>query len=119
MGLKYPCVFGRDGASRATGPEAKPLRGERRINRVLVAVRGMLSYAVSVTEAPTAALGQNQVPAASWTSSWTDCAREHPGADHRPALRGVLATGAGPARPGIDAIAQHVAERDPAARRRR
>ncbi|MFD7938995.1 tyrosine-type recombinase/integrase [Streptomyces sp. NPDC059755] len=40
------------------GPGAKPVRGERRINRVLVAVRGLLSYAVSVNEAPRSVLGQ-------------------------------------------------------------
>ncbi|MEU3994151.1 tyrosine-type recombinase/integrase [Streptomyces platensis] len=40
------------------GPGAEPVRGERRINRVLVAVRGLLSYAVSVREAPRAVLGQ-------------------------------------------------------------
>ncbi|XIE81644.1 tyrosine-type recombinase/integrase [Streptomyces sp. SBR177] len=40
------------------GPGAVPVRGERRINRVLVAVRGLLSYAVSVSEAPRSVLGQ-------------------------------------------------------------
>jgi hypothetical protein len=40
------------------GPGAAPVRGERRINRVLVAVRGLLSYAVSVREAPRSVLGQ-------------------------------------------------------------
>ncbi|WP_406220637.1 hypothetical protein [Streptomyces decoyicus] len=40
------------------GPGANPVRGERRINRVLVAVRGLLSYAVSVSEAPRSVLGQ-------------------------------------------------------------
>ncbi|MCB8908362.1 MULTISPECIES: site-specific integrase [unclassified Streptomyces] len=41
-----------------SGPGAAPVRGERRINRVLVAVRGLLSYAVSVSEAPRSLLGQ-------------------------------------------------------------
>ncbi|WP_371666792.1 site-specific integrase [Streptomyces sp. NBC_00289] len=40
------------------GPGAKPVRSEGRINRVLVAVRGLLSYAVSVGEAPRSVLGQ-------------------------------------------------------------
>ncbi|MFV8133003.1 tyrosine-type recombinase/integrase [Streptomyces syringium] len=40
------------------GPGAVPVRGERRINRVLVAVRGLLAYAVSVAEAPRSVLGQ-------------------------------------------------------------
>ncbi|MER6126275.1 site-specific integrase [Streptomyces sp. NPDC001795] len=40
------------------GPGAVPVRGERRINRVLVAVRGLLSYAVSVGDAPRSVLGQ-------------------------------------------------------------
>ncbi|MFJ9824913.1 hypothetical protein ACIRSU_11110 [Streptomyces sp. NPDC101160] len=40
------------------GPGAVPVRGERRINRVLVAVRGLLSYAVSVGEASRSLLGQ-------------------------------------------------------------
>ncbi len=34
------------------------MRGERRINRVLVAVRGLLAYAVSVSRAPRSVLGQ-------------------------------------------------------------
>ncbi|KOU65135.1 recombinase XerD [Streptomyces sp. XY413] len=40
------------------GPGASPARGERRINRVLVAVRGLLAYAVSMGEAPRSVLGQ-------------------------------------------------------------
>lgn len=50
----------RDGMESVVqpGPGAAPVRGERRINRVLVAVRGLLSYAVSVREAPRAVLGQ-------------------------------------------------------------
>ncbi|MEV7866414.1 hypothetical protein AB0P17_09990 [Streptomyces sp. NPDC088124] len=41
-----------------SGPGAVPVRGERRINRVLIAVRGLLSHAVSVREAPRSVLGQ-------------------------------------------------------------
>jgi integrase len=50
----------RDGMESAVqpGPGAAPVRGERRINRVLVAVRGLLSYAVSVLEVPRTVLGQ-------------------------------------------------------------
>ncbi|MER6573825.1 site-specific integrase [Streptomyces sp. NPDC001093] len=50
----------RDGAASVVrpGPGAVPVRGERRINRVLVAVRGLLSYAVSVREAPRSVPGQ-------------------------------------------------------------
>ncbi|MER0484617.1 hypothetical protein ABR737_40900 [Streptomyces sp. Edi2] len=50
----------RDGVAPVVqpGPGAEPVRGERRVNRVLVAVRGLLSYAVSVREAPWAVLGQ-------------------------------------------------------------
>ncbi|WP_326617660.1 site-specific integrase [Streptomyces decoyicus] len=40
------------------GPGGVPVRGERRINRVLVAVRGLLAYAVSAGEAPRGVLGQ-------------------------------------------------------------
>ncbi|MEV7500336.1 tyrosine-type recombinase/integrase [Streptomyces sp. NPDC093018] len=40
------------------GPGAKPARGDRRINKVLSAVRGLLTFAVSVGEAPSAVLGQ-------------------------------------------------------------
>ncbi|MET8752248.1 hypothetical protein ABZW32_19430 [Streptomyces sp. NPDC004667] len=36
----------------------EPVRGGRRINRVLVAVRGLLSYAVTAGEAPRGVLGQ-------------------------------------------------------------
>ena len=36
----------------ALGPGARPARGERRINRVLVAARGFLVFAVSGGEAP-------------------------------------------------------------------
>lgn len=50
----------RDGIAAVVrpGPGAKPVRGERRINRVLVAVRGLLSYAVSTGEASRGVLGQ-------------------------------------------------------------
>lgn len=40
------------------GPGTKPVRGERRINVILTAVRGLLSHAVSVGAAPQAVLGQ-------------------------------------------------------------
>ncbi|GAA3372057.1 hypothetical protein GCM10017744_102000 [Streptomyces antimycoticus] len=40
------------------GPGAKPVRGERRINAILTAVRGLLSHAVSVGAAPGSVLGQ-------------------------------------------------------------
>ncbi|MER5603257.1 tyrosine-type recombinase/integrase [Streptomyces sp. NPDC002265] len=57
--LKYTPAPRPDGAPVVQpGPGAKPVRGERRINRVLVAVRGLLSYAVSVGEAPRSVLGQ-------------------------------------------------------------
>jgi integrase/recombinase XerD len=45
-------------ASVVLGPGAEPARRERRINGVLTAVRGLLSYAVSVGEAPRSVLGQ-------------------------------------------------------------
>ncbi|MFF2793145.1 tyrosine-type recombinase/integrase [Streptomyces sp. NPDC058049] len=50
----------RDGVAAAVqpGPGTEPVRGERRINRVLVAVRGLLSYAVAAGEAPRGVLGQ-------------------------------------------------------------
>ncbi|MEV7618037.1 tyrosine-type recombinase/integrase [Streptomyces sp. NPDC089799] len=41
-----------------SGPGGKPVRQERRINVVLSATRGLLSYAVSVSEAPRSVLGQ-------------------------------------------------------------
>ncbi|WP_405785729.1 tyrosine-type recombinase/integrase [Streptomyces sp. NBC_01367] len=57
--LKYTPAA-RDGVVPVVqpGPGASPVRGERRINRVLVAVRGLLSYAVTAGEAPRAVLGQ-------------------------------------------------------------
>ncbi|WP_331732101.1 site-specific integrase (plasmid) [Streptomyces avidinii] len=50
----------RDGVAAVVrpGPGSAPVRCERRINRVLVAVRGLLSYAVSAGEAPRGVLGQ-------------------------------------------------------------
>ncbi|MFD7628999.1 site-specific integrase [Streptomyces sp. NPDC059851] len=50
----------RDGGAVVVqpGPGSEPVRGERRINRVLVAVRGLLSYAVTAGEAPRGVLGQ-------------------------------------------------------------
>ncbi|WP_443240381.1 hypothetical protein [Streptomyces sp. 4N124] len=47
----------RNGAAQP-GPGAGPVPGEGRINRGLVTVRGLLSYAVSVREAPRWALGK-------------------------------------------------------------
>ncbi|OUD01756.1 tyrosine-type recombinase/integrase [Streptomyces swartbergensis] len=47
-----------DGDALLLGPGAKPARGDRRINRVLSAVRGLLTFAVSVGEAPSTVLGQ-------------------------------------------------------------
>ncbi|WP_327388040.1 tyrosine-type recombinase/integrase [Streptomyces sp. NBC_01207] len=57
--LKYRPAAG-DGAVPVVqpGPGAAPVRGERRINRVLVAVRGLLAYAVTAGEAPRGVLGQ-------------------------------------------------------------
>ncbi|MGP4021262.1 tyrosine-type recombinase/integrase [Saccharopolyspora sp. 5N708] len=40
------------------GPGAKPVRQERQVNKVLTAVRGLLTFAVSIAEAPAAVLGQ-------------------------------------------------------------
>jgi len=40
------------GGTVALGPGARPARGERRVNRVLVATRGFLMFAVSGGEAP-------------------------------------------------------------------
>ncbi|MGW0367284.1 hypothetical protein [Streptomyces sp. NPDC002990] len=50
----------RDGVAAVVrpGPGAAPVRCGRRINRVLVAVRGLLSYAVSAGETPRGVLGQ-------------------------------------------------------------
>ncbi|WP_329390247.1 site-specific integrase [Streptomyces sp. NBC_01351] len=50
----------RDGVAAVVrpGPGSAPVRCERRINRVLVAVRGLLSYAVSAGEASRGVLGQ-------------------------------------------------------------
>lgn len=48
-----------DGAHQVVpGPGAKPVRGERRINRILVAVRGFVSFAVAADEAPGWVLAQ-------------------------------------------------------------
>jgi site-specific recombinase XerD len=46
------------GATVALGPGAKPARGERRVNRVLVATRGFLVFAVNGGEAPRCVLSQ-------------------------------------------------------------
>ena len=40
------------------GPGTRPVRGERRVNGVLAAVRGLLSFAVSVSAVPQSVLGQ-------------------------------------------------------------
>ncbi|MFI1586124.1 tyrosine-type recombinase/integrase [Embleya sp. NPDC020630] len=57
--LKYtPSTPDGRAAPVVLGPGAEPARGERRINAVLSAVRGLLSYAVSVGEAPRSVLGQ-------------------------------------------------------------
>jgi site-specific recombinase XerD len=47
--LKYTPV---GGGTVARGPGARPVRGERRVNRVLVATRGFLVFAVGGGEAP-------------------------------------------------------------------
>ena len=52
--LKYTPVGDRP---VVPGPGAKPARGDGRINRVLVAVRGFLSFAVVNKEAPQWVLG--------------------------------------------------------------
>ncbi|TCO55629.1 site-specific recombinase XerD [Actinocrispum wychmicini] len=52
--LKYTPV---DGGQVVPGPGSKPVRGDGRINRVLVAVRGFLSFAVVNKEAPQWVLG--------------------------------------------------------------
>ncbi|HUU97194.1 MAG TPA: site-specific integrase [Phycisphaerae bacterium] len=53
--LKYTPA---DGGWVVPGPGVKPVRGDGRINRVLVAVRGFLSFAVVNKEAPQWVLGQ-------------------------------------------------------------
>src|SRR5260370_23255384 len=40
------------------GPGIAPVRHERQINKILTAVRGMLTFAVSAGEAPSAVVGQ-------------------------------------------------------------
>lgn len=48
-----------DGADQVVpGPGVKPVRGERRINRILVAVRGFVAFAVATDEAPGWVLAQ-------------------------------------------------------------
>nr|WP_221383325.1 tyrosine-type recombinase/integrase [Actinoplanes polyasparticus] len=47
-----------DGGSVLIGPGAKPVRGDRRVNVVLVAVRAFLAFAVARKEAPPHVLGQ-------------------------------------------------------------
>lgn len=53
--LKYQPAAG---ARLIPGPGAKPVRSVGRINRVLVAVRGFLAYAVVAREVPTAVMDQ-------------------------------------------------------------
>ncbi|MFF4625489.1 hypothetical protein [Nonomuraea jabiensis] len=48
----------RDSAQVLIGPGAEPVRGERRINAILAAVRGLLSFAVTTGEASAAVLAQ-------------------------------------------------------------
>ncbi|MFE3250992.1 tyrosine-type recombinase/integrase [Streptomyces sp. NPDC059209] len=57
--LRYsPARLDEENAAVVWGPGTKPVRGERRVNGVLAAVRGLLSYAVSVDAAPRSVLGQ-------------------------------------------------------------
>ncbi|WP_234319472.1 tyrosine-type recombinase/integrase [Streptomyces sp. NRRL S-237] len=57
--LRYsPSRLGAENPTVVWGPGTKPVRGERRVNGVLAAVRGLLSYAVSVDAAPRSVLGQ-------------------------------------------------------------
>ncbi|MFF5927197.1 tyrosine-type recombinase/integrase [Streptomyces hydrogenans] len=57
--LKYTPSLPVNGSTTVVfGPGTKPVRGERRVNVILTAVRGLLSYAVSVGEAPRSVLGQ-------------------------------------------------------------
>ncbi len=57
--LKHvPAAEPAAGSSLLAGPGAVPVRGERRVNAVLTAVRGLLSHAVSQGEAPRWVLGQ-------------------------------------------------------------
>jgi integrase/recombinase XerD len=55
--LKYTPGDGDD-AGVVRGPGAVPVRGERRINQVLAAVRGFLAFAVARGQAPRWVLGQ-------------------------------------------------------------
>ncbi len=57
--LRYsPSRLGAENPTVAWGPGTKPVRGERRVNGVLAAVRGLLLYAVSVGVARRSVLGQ-------------------------------------------------------------
>lgn len=57
--LRYsPSRLGAENPTVVWGPGTKPVRGEWRVNGVLAAVRGLLSYAVSVGAAPRSVLGQ-------------------------------------------------------------
>lgn len=55
--LKYVPV-GAEDQQVVRGPGTRPVRGERRINKVLTAVRGFLAFAVARDEAPSWILGQ-------------------------------------------------------------
>lgn len=56
--LRYtPSRLDEESGAVVCGPGMRPVRGERRVG-VLAAVRGLLSYAVSVDAAPRSALGQ-------------------------------------------------------------
>ncbi|MFF3330652.1 tyrosine-type recombinase/integrase [Streptomyces sp. NPDC002888] len=53
-----PARLGAETSTVVWGPGTRPLRGERRVNGVLAAVRGLLSYAVSVGAVHRSVLGQ-------------------------------------------------------------
>jgi integrase len=55
--LKY-VPAGAEDQHLVRGPGTQPVRGERRINKVLTAVRGFLAFAVARDEAPSWILGQ-------------------------------------------------------------
>ncbi|MBP2047627.1 hypothetical protein J2Z21_000549 [Streptomyces griseochromogenes] len=55
--LKY-VPAGAEDQQVVRGPGTQPVRGERRINKVLTAVRGFLAFAIGRDEAPPWILGQ-------------------------------------------------------------
>jgi len=63
--LKYQPAIG---SRLIPGPGAEPVRSVGRINRVLVAVRGFLAFAVAAKEVPAAVMDQKQY--AAWTKSF-------------------------------------------------